>query len=215
MTRPPEREARTETFDVDADVPRDSSMDVELASRRELAMGRDQDAAGRGTPEWSRAVAKWFAICILGAIGTVGLVWSIWFRPMPARLHRAEPAAAGVPAALARDRGAAVSSHDAGERPAMMNESAESAQSRESGAGGSPREQEFRAPKAALTGTIDINQAGLTELQLLPGIGPALAQRILDDRLKNGPYRSADDLDRVRGIGPKTLEKLRPLIRVN
>ncbi len=160
-------------------------------------------------------MAKWFAVFVLGGIGTIGLVWSIWFRPMPARLHRAEPAAAGVSASASRDRIESQTPGGVGERPAGANESGESVESRVPGASASPREPEFRAPKAALTGTIDINTAGLAELQLLPGIGPALAQRILDDRQANGPYRSVDDLDRVRGIGPKTLEKLRPLIRIN
>jgi competence protein ComEA len=41
-------------------------------------------------------------------------------------------------------------------------------------------------------------------------VGEVLAQRILDDRAERGPYRSVDDLRRVKGIGEKTLEKLRP-----
>jgi len=52
---------------------------------------------------------------------------------------------------------------------------------------------------------IDPNRAGLDELRSLPGIGPVLAERIVAGR----PYASSDDLLRVRGIGPKTLEKLR------
>ncbi len=56
---------------------------------------------------------------------------------------------------------------------------------------------------------IDLNRAGSEELQELPGIGPALARRILAYRDSVGPFRSADDLLAVRGIGPATLEKLR------
>jgi competence protein ComEA len=60
---------------------------------------------------------------------------------------------------------------------------------------------------------ININRASGEELQLLPGIGPKLSQRILDVRDKK-PFRSVDDLRRVPGIGPKTLERLRPHVIV-
>jgi competence protein ComEA len=43
----------------------------------------------------------------------------------------------------------------------------------------------------------------------LPGIGPELAQRIVADRQARGPFRRVEDLRRVRGIGPKTLERMR------
>ena len=62
---------------------------------------------------------------------------------------------------------------------------------------------------------LDLNAA--TEQQLseqLPGIGPAKAQRIVQWRILNGPFPSIDQLIDVHGIGPKTLERLRPLLRV-
>ncbi len=61
---------------------------------------------------------------------------------------------------------------------------------------------------------VDVNQAGLAELQQLPGIGPGLAAAIISDRQEHGPYVGVDDLDRVPGIGPATLERLRPQARV-
>lgn len=61
---------------------------------------------------------------------------------------------------------------------------------------------------------IDVNQATLEDLQLLPGIGPKIAQRILDEREKK-PFASVEDLRRVYGIGPKTLEKIRPYVVVS
>jgi competence ComEA-like helix-hairpin-helix protein len=64
-----------------------------------------------------------------------------------------------------------------------------------------------------LTQLIPINTAGAAELQRLPRIGPTLAQRILAERRK-APFRSVDDLRRVRGIGAKTLERLLPFITV-
>lgn len=68
-----------------------------------------------------------------------------------------------------------------------------------------------RAPADA--GPVDLNQAGVDQLVRLPGIGPALAERIVESRRSQGPYRAADDLLRVRGVGPVLLERLRPLVR--
>jgi competence ComEA-like helix-hairpin-helix protein len=65
----------------------------------------------------------------------------------------------------------------------------------------------------ALQSALDLNKATAQELQSLPGVGPKLAERILDERQRK-PFESVDDLHRVSGIGPKTLEQLRPLIRV-
>lgn len=58
---------------------------------------------------------------------------------------------------------------------------------------------------------IDVNRANATELQMLPGIGPVLAARIISTRERE-PFRSVDDMRRVPGIGPKTMDKLRPLV---
>jgi competence protein ComEA len=58
----------------------------------------------------------------------------------------------------------------------------------------------------------DINQADWPELCELPGIGATLARRIVEHRQSHGPFRSLDDLRRVRGIGPKTLERIRPYL---
>jgi competence protein ComEA len=64
-----------------------------------------------------------------------------------------------------------------------------------------------------LAGPIDVGRATAEELQRLPGIGPKMAQRIVDERQK-GRFKTVDDLRRVSGIGAKTLEKLRPYVTV-
>jgi competence protein ComEA len=58
---------------------------------------------------------------------------------------------------------------------------------------------------------IDVNRASVAELQLLPRIGPTLAARIVEERERSGAFRDLADLGRVRGIGPRTLERLAPL----
>jgi len=66
-----------------------------------------------------------------------------------------------------------------------------------------------RTPHEMPVGRIDPNRASASELMRLPGIGPALAGRIVADRDQNGAFRSPEALLRVRGIGPKTLERIR------
>ena len=61
---------------------------------------------------------------------------------------------------------------------------------------------------------IDLNTAGVTELDALPGVGPVLAARIVEWRQVNGRFATVDDLNEVSGIGDATMEKLRPLVRV-
>jgi len=66
----------------------------------------------------------------------------------------------------------------------------------------------------AAASAIDINSADATQLESLPGIGPAKSKAIIDYRTQNGPFQNAADLEKVPGIGPKTMEQLAPLIMV-
>ena len=61
---------------------------------------------------------------------------------------------------------------------------------------------------------IDLNAAGLLELQRLPGIGPVGARRIVEERERGGPYRSVGDLVRVTGFGPSRVRGLTPRVKV-
>ncbi|HEU4998878.1 MAG TPA: helix-hairpin-helix domain-containing protein [Lapillicoccus sp.] len=63
-------------------------------------------------------------------------------------------------------------------------------------------------------GPIDLNSATLAALDTLPGVGPVLAQRILDWRTQHGRFSTVDELGEVSGIGDKLLEQIRPKVRV-
>lgn len=64
------------------------------------------------------------------------------------------------------------------------------------------------------SGTLDINVAAQEEFETLPGIGPAKARAIIQLRQSKGGFSSVDDLREVKGIGAKTFDQLRPLVRV-
>ena len=61
---------------------------------------------------------------------------------------------------------------------------------------------------------IDLNTATQAQLESLPLVGPSMAKRIIEYRAANGPFKSVADLDKVKGIGEKTLAKLMPLVTV-
>ena len=61
---------------------------------------------------------------------------------------------------------------------------------------------------------IDLNRATAQDLTQLPGVGEAIAKRIVDFREQHGPFRRVEDLMKVKGIGEKSLEKIRPYVRV-
>ena len=61
---------------------------------------------------------------------------------------------------------------------------------------------------------IDLNKATELELTKVRGIGPALAKRIVDFRKEHGPFGKVDDILKVRGVGEKSLAKLKPYLKV-
>ncbi|HEX2675938.1 MAG TPA: helix-hairpin-helix domain-containing protein [Polyangiales bacterium] len=79
-----------------------------------------------------------------------------------------------------------------------------------------PRSASRATTHALLAGqTIDLNQAAPADLVLLPGVGPKLAERIVAERQRRGGFSQLEDLRAVRGIGPATLARLSPLVRVD
>ena len=76
-------------------------------------------------------------------------------------------------------------------------------------------ERERRSRPFAEGETIDPNVAVAEEMDRLPGVGPSRALRIVQEREENGPFSSVEDLARVSGIGPGSVERLRPYLRVD
>jgi len=82
-------------------------------------------------------------------------------------------------------------------------------------AGAAPFAQEPSRPTAAApTPMVNLNSATVPQLEALPGIGRATAERIVEYRQKSGGFKKVEDLMNVRGVGEKSFLKLKPLITV-
>ena len=66
----------------------------------------------------------------------------------------------------------------------------------------------------APSGPVDLNTATAEQLETLPGVGPATAAAIIDDRRRHGPFAAVADLERVPGIGPAKLAAIADLVTV-
>lgn len=140
-------------------------------------------------------IAKWGAVALLAVVAVAGITSALIAPKVPTPAHPAtnpsphtSPAPAPEPA------------------PALTPKALEPPVT--------PSAPQPAPTAAPLKSTININLATQAELELLPGIGPALAGRIIDYRTQHGPFKQPSDLDNVKGIGEKTLAKLLPLVRV-
>src|SRR5262245_46327404 len=122
--------------------------------------------------DWTRGPAKWAAVVMLGCASLSGLAWSALTRAPRSAPTTAQPRPEP--------------SRDMPPTPATQPFSPP------------PRDAGTAPPSAARR--ININTASSSQLQVLPGIGPALAGRIIEYRTRNGAFRSIDDLDNVKGI---------------
>ncbi len=149
---------------------------------------------------WTTSAAKWVVVVTLGGASIGGIAWTIG-----TRLPRAPSAPiVVVPAEVEPlpSRGDPVSE-------AGHTDSRES--SERSVAETDPSTSVVEPVSATAPRLININTASAAELELLPQIGPTLANRIVAERDANGPFASLEDIERVRGIGPRTVEKIRDL----
>ncbi len=150
------------------------------------------------------SAARWVCVAVLGGLGAIGvgrgLMTSAESAPPVETRTKAEPIT--IPARPAQSLTSSEPTRSIVEEPSAQPETS------------SQQTQSVEAPsEPGIQKLINVNTATAAELELLPGVGPVMAGRIIEDRQANGPFRSAADLDRVKGIGPKTLEKLTPLVR--
>lgn len=118
----------------------------------------------------------------------------------------AELAAERQAAARAAEAERAAAERAASERAASERASGDPGAASSASGLGSEDRASGAARSAAARYPVDVNVATAQELEALPGVGPAIAARIVDAR----PFANVDDLERVRGIGPATLERIRP-----
>lgn len=175
--------------------------------------------------DWTQGPAKWAAAVVLGAACMLTSAWVITGRVRVERAAQAAggpvageqasltaPAAAGPEATLPTSPpplslvgealGPTVDEVAPVERPSAPEVAPQTVPSKpEPVAGG-------------VTRRINVNTATGAELELLPGVGPKLAARIVEHRRTHGAFKRVEDLDAVSGIGPRILERLRPLVTV-
>ena len=146
------------------------------------------------------------AVRLLGGVATAGAV-----AVAAASVLVPPPASAKAQALPGPDRvsGASRPARDAPITPAGLDPTAKA---NPSPAGGTAGATDPCRTRAGPTRPIPLNGAGRAELEELPGIGPAKAQRILDWRAKHGRFRRIMDLRRVNGFGRKTVMRLAPYL---
>lgn len=158
--------------------------------------------------EWLSRVEPQFAVISCGQ-------WNSYGHPTKEVLERLEAAGARTfrtdrdGDVIARTDGRTLTWETTGERSAKLDEPGGR---RSFNRGGSARATPAPPPGAA--GLVDLNSATAAQLEALPGIGKVTAQNILRHREQNGPFMSVDDLQKVKGIGPKLMQKVRPLVTV-
>jgi comEA protein len=171
------------------------------------------------TTSWTSGAPKWAAVIALGAASAAAIGWAIgrggdsWRTPArasgPSQIAAAMPGIQQQPLLPRPDQQNAQPVATPQPTAAAQQEAITPIPTARLSSSGEPLR--VAAPLRKL---INVNTAGQGELELLPGIGPALAKRIIEHRTTKGAFKRVDDLDAVKGIGPKILERLRAQVTV-
>ncbi len=187
---------------------------IDISAQGGLSAGEEtqsQEPHGAGPPVLpaESPPAGTVIIHVAGAIAVPGIVQL----PAGSRVHEAVTAAGGgTPTAdLNRLNLAAVLADG---QKLYVPQAGEENPAGSSGPPGGPGEETGGGGTASQGGKVNLNTAGVEELDALPKVGPVLAQRIVDWRKEHGPFTSIEELDAVDGVGPKMLETLLPLVGV-
>lgn len=183
-------------------------------SGESAAAGSDGTGHPEALPEGKGAgSAGTVVVHVAGAVAVPGVVQL----PAGSRVHEAIAAAGGGSPGADFDRLNLALVVEDGQKIHVPREGEEVPVAGTGGAGqesGAVREGDAGNSGTATGGKINLNTAGVEELDSLPKVGPVLAQRIVDWRKEHGAFKSVEELDAVDGVGPKMLEALLPLVTV-
>ncbi|PYH01848.1 competence protein ComEA [Arthrobacter stackebrandtii] len=191
------------------DVPGNAAGGVDEAAP---GTGPSQGAGGAGT---GKIAAGGLTVHVVGAVNHPG----VFVLGEGSRIFQAVEAAGGaLPTAALAALNLAAPISDGQQIVVLTQEQAANPQSNPgtgAAAPGAAGGAAGGAGAAAPLGPVNVNTATAADLDVLPGIGPVLAQRIVEWRTGHGPFSSVDALDAVPGIGAKLLENLRSLVAVS
>ena len=166
---------------------------------------------------WNRWVATALLLALLAVCATIlGVRFAVLARRVPiARAYRAPAAATLAGGGVLTDEHAradtAEPSNAAASEPQPGADEEEAAPASRGGTGAKAKPD---PPPPDPGHRLDLNSATSLQPERLPGIGPVLGKRIVDYRKRYGPFRHIDDLDKVKGIGPSKLAKLRDYVYI-